>query len=340
MRSKAQLGASPATDVPARRTTEWLNLAAVLLAVALSTQAARSSAPSAPRSAAPAGEALPPLVQSLPLAANGEALSDATGVLVPRGPYRRIVSGSLLADPILLELCAPEAILAFSARARQAHDAQRYSGKPSVDVHRIEDLLALRPDLVLINSLGEQAFTQKLRDAGLVVFDLGRMRGVQTFLGSVLAIGWLTGHLDSAREFAGHFQLRLEAIARHLPLAARRSALYVGVHGSKLYGGTRGTSYHDVLSYAGLVDVAARDFQGWPSYDPEQLLLLDPEIIVTQTGGRAALCERSELARLQACTGRGQVIELDSQLLDDAGLGMLEASELVHLVAYPAERAP
>lgn len=340
MRSRAHPRASPLANVPARRTTEWLNLAAALLAVALSTLAARGNAPREPRSAAGAGSPLPSLVGSLPLAAGGEALSDATGVLVPRGPYRRIISGSLLADPILLELCAPDAILAFSARAPQAQDAQRYLGKPSVDAHRIEDLLSLRPDLVLINSLGEQAFTQKLRDAGLVVFDLGPMRGVQTFLGSVLAIGWLTGRLEAARELALHFQLRLESIARHLPPAARRGALYVGVHGSRLYGGTRGTSYHDVLSYAGLVDVAARDFQGWPSYDPEQLLLLDPEVIVTQTGRRGALCERSELGRLRACTANGQVIELDSRLLDDAGLGMLEASELVHLAAYPAERAP
>ncbi|HKO93472.1 MAG TPA: hypothetical protein VJU61_20100, partial [Polyangiaceae bacterium] len=96
-------------------------MASALLAVVLSTLAARSDAPQAPRSAAPTG--LPSLAGALPLAANGEALSDASFVPVPRGPYRRIVSGSLLADPVLLELCAPDTILAFSARAPQAHDA-------------------------------------------------------------------------------------------------------------------------------------------------------------------------------------------------------------------------
>jgi iron complex transport system substrate-binding protein len=150
------------------------------------------------------------------------------------------------------------------------------------------------------------------------------------------------GRPDAARELGAHFQARLEAIARHLPESGRRGAMYLGVHGNDLFGGTRGSSFHDVLSYAGLLDVAARDYQGWPSYDPETLLTLDPEIIVTQTGMRSSLCGRPELGRLRACGPRGDVIEVDAQLLNDAGLGMLDAAELVHEAAYPtvASRAP
>jgi iron complex transport system substrate-binding protein len=232
-------------------------------------------------------------------------------------------------------------VVAFSARAPLSREAYRYAGKPSLDpTRRAEHLLELRPDLVLVNSLGDTTWIQQLRGAGVLVFDLGHMLGVETFLRNVSAIGWLVGRPEAARELALSFRSRLEAIARHQPAASRRGALYVGVHGNELYGGTRGSSYHDVLRYAGLEDVAARDYQGWPSYDPEALLTLDPEVVVTQLGMHAALCGRAELGRLRACGERGNVLELDAQLLSDAGLGMLEAAERLHDLAYPVAGSP
>jgi iron complex transport system substrate-binding protein len=321
------------------RPVDWLNVAALVLTLGAATGAALRPSGRVLRAVNP-GESLPPLDQPLPLADGGRALSDATGALIPLGPYRHVASGSLLADPLLLALCAPDEVVSFSARAPDARAAYRYAGKPSVDAHRIEALLGVHPDLVLVNSLGDHAFVQRLRAAGLRVFDLGPMRGVQTFLSNVLAVGWLVGREPEARELAQQFRTRLEAIARHVPPAARRSALYLGIHGNQMFGGTRGTSYHDVLFYAGLDDVAARELEGWPSYDAEQLLAFDPELIVMQTGMRAALCQRGELGRLRACGTQGRVVELDPQLLNDAGFGMLEASEQVHRAAYPFAGAP
>jgi iron complex transport system substrate-binding protein len=321
------------------RPVDWLNVAALVLALGAATGAALRPSQRVQALAVNPGENLPSLDQPLPLADGGRALSDATGALIPLGPYRRVASGSLLADPLVLALCAPDEVVSVSARAPDARDAYRYAGKPSIDAHRVEDLLGVHPDLVLVNSLGDHAFVQRLRDAGLRVFDLGPMRGVQTFTSNVLAVGWLVGREPAARALALQFRTRMEAVARNIPPAARRSALYLGIHGNQMFGGTRGTSYHDVLFYAGLEDVAARELEGWPSYDPEQLLAFDPEVIVGQTGLRSALCERGELSRLRACGARGQVLELDPQLLNDAGFGMLEASEQLHRAAYP-ERAP
>jgi iron complex transport system substrate-binding protein len=321
-----------------RRATQWTNALAALLAVGTSTVAALlGAAPAGPRPAlAPArNEGVAPS----PLPGGGIGLVDATGALIPLAPRHRIASGSLLADPLLLALAAPTDVVAFSARAPLARDGHRYAGKPSLDpTRRVEHLLELQPDLVLVNSLGEHALIEQLRSLGVLVFDLGPMWGVATFLRNVAQIGWLVGRPEAARELGERFSERLEAIARAVPESQRRAGLYLGVHGNDLFGGTRGSSFHDVLTYAGLVDVAARDYQGWPSYDPETLLTLDPELVVTQTGMRAALCGRAELGRLRACGARGDVIEIEGQLLNDAGLGMLDAAELVHQAAYPLER--
>ena len=106
-------------------------------------------------------------------------------------------------------------------------------------------------------------------------------------------MGWLVGRPEAAQELERSFRERLGAVARHVPPAQRRSGLYLAIHGSQLFGGTRGTSYHDVLRFGGLLDVAASEHEGWPSFAPEQLLAYDPELIVTQLGMGSALCQRS-----------------------------------------------
>jgi iron complex transport system substrate-binding protein len=319
-----------------RRVTQWANAVFALLAIGTSTATTLLGERGGEQRRAPRPLETPGEVEPLRTADGKLALLDATGAQIELRPYHRIASGSPLADPLLLELSAPTDIVAFSARAPLSREPYRYAGKPSLEpTRRVESLIALQPDLVLLNSLGEHNRIEQLRGAGITVFDLGAMWGVQTFLRNVSAIGWLVGRPEAARELGRRFVTRLEAIAKGLPAASRRGALYVGVHGNDLYGGTRGSSYHDVLSYAGLVDVAAKDYQGWPSYDPEALLSLDPEVIVTQSGMHAALCERAELGRLRACGPSGQVIEVDAQLLSDAGLGILDAAEQIHRLAYP-----
>jgi iron complex transport system substrate-binding protein len=323
-----------------RRAPDLLNAVCALLALGASTALAVLGGAGADARRAP--QALDARLTLEPTRSPDGTLMlvDATGTAVPLGHPQRIASGSLLADPLLLELCAPVEVVAFSARAPLARDAWRYAGKPSLDpMRRVEHLLELRPDLVLVNSLGEHGWIEQLRRAGVTVFDLGPMWGLDTFARNVLAVGWLVGRPEAARQLVAHFRARLEAIARHVPEAGRRGALYLGVHGNELYGGTRGSSFHDVLTYAGLRDVAASAYQGWPSYEPEALLALDPELIVTGTGMRGALCQRAELSRLRACGPRGDVIEIEPQLLQDAGLGMLEAAELVHAAAYAGEAA-
>lgn len=318
----------------ARRATDWINVCAAIVAISASTYAALASGGSQPITVAAATRGVPQ-IEPITLADGRRALVDATGAAIPLASYQRVASGSLLADPLLLALCEPERIVAFSGRAPHVRDAHRYAGKPSVDAtHRLEEVIALRPDLVLVNSLGEHAWVERLRESDLVVFDLGPMWGVQTFLRNITAAGLLLGRAPLAERLAWQFEQRLEAIARHLPEKARRGGLMVSVYGNQMFGGTRGSSYHDVLSYAGLVDIAATRYQGWPKYTPEELLTLDPEVIVTSPGGHASLCAHAELRRLRACSSTGRVVEIESELLNDAGFGILEAAELIHAAVY------
>jgi iron complex transport system substrate-binding protein len=263
---------------------------------------------------------------------------DATGAAVRIAPYRRIVSGSTAADWLLSELASPDRVLAFTERsATSAPWKHRFAGKQTVAaLSNIEALLAMKPDLVIAESLGDTRRIERLREHGLAVFDIGAMRGTQTLLPAMRRLGALLGHPEQGALLARRFRGSLEAVAANLPPGERRTAAYVTIYGDKLYGGTRGTTYHEIVHHAGLDDAAAAHYSDWPEYSAEQLIALDPELIVTRQGMGVVLCRQPGLDRLRACRLPGSIVELGAFVLDDPGLGMLESAEALHDAVYGA----
>jgi iron complex transport system substrate-binding protein len=262
-------------------------------------------------------------------------LRDASGHFVPFKPYRRIVAASTVADTLLRELAEPERVAAYThyGASRSLYGYQ-LSGKPAPQ--RVEEMIALQPDLVLINAHGRPDLIARLRDAGIEVFDLGQMAGLSTLLPNIVTVAQLLGRPEHGALLARRFERRMHDIARHIPVQDRPAGMYLSCPGGVLLGGTLGSSYHDVLEAAGVRDVAAERYVGWPKYGSEQLLALDPEVIVTQQGMTGPLCRHPGLDRLRACGPDGRIVEIDGALLGDPSLHMLEAAETLFEAVHGA----
>lgn len=321
--------------------TRSINALAITAALGLSMLASFGETSSA--LAPPVGSAVvsPSEVQLVRLPRGGRALRDAGGYAVPLGDYRRIVGGSLVADELLLALCEPDRIAAFSSHsAERAPARHRFQGKPAFDgVQALEQVLSLRPDLIVTNDLSDPQAIARLRERGIAVFDLGPMRGMQSLPANVAQLSLLLGVPERGGPYLRTLTRRLDAVAAGVPTAQRKRALYVSVYGDRLYGGTIGTSYHDVLSAAGLVDVAAERYRDWPAYTPEELLQLDPELVVTSEAMARPLCALVGLERLRACSQRGAILELDTDLISHAGPPLLDAAERLHDLVFAADNA-
>jgi len=312
-------------------TRDALNALAFVLALALAmvgggvrlSDATASVSRPSPAGATPTPERLP----------DGRlALRDVGGTLVPLAPYRRIASATLVADRALADLCEPDRIVAFTRHAAATPSGHRYAGKALLGARDpLERVLALAPDLLLVSDLVDPRYVARLREQGIAVFDLGPMRGLETLLPTLRTIGVLIGAPERAARYADTLAARMRAVAPVASDAPRPRALYLAVYGERLFGAGDHTSYHDVLTYAGLADaVAEHGLSGWPELSPEQVLALAPAVLVTRTGMSAVLCRHPGLDRLDACRGTGRVVELDGALLDDPGPGLLEATEALH----------
>lgn len=266
-------------------------------------------------------------------------VADAGGERIPVRDYVRIVSTSTIADQVLVEIIDPDRVLAVSGHTLRTQGFRTYKDKIGVERARdIETIIELRPDIVFINNFIDRRQVERLKDAGLNVFDLGEMRGLQTLLPNIRQLAGVLDVPELGEKLIQDLVRQLRAVSADIPDADKRLGLYVGIHGSQLYGGTTGTSFHDVLVAGGLRDVAAAaGFQGWPAYTNEQLLSLDPPWIITNPGTERSLCRHPGFQSLSACR-EGRVRSIETDLLTDPGLGILRAAEAVHAVVYGEDR--
>ncbi len=326
--------------------------------VSVATDEARSPSSHAPMQIAP---------RTLP---SGErVLRDASGRLVPLRDYRRIVAGSTVARTLLLALAEPDRIAAVTDYGLDEwEESYRLAGIPTLaSLADLESLLALEPDLVLIHALNDERRIARMQEAGLAIFDLGEMRGLSGLKDNIAQIAALLDAPERGRRYADALVRRMAAVADDITDTERRSALYISMYGNRLFGGSAGTSFADVFASAGLNDAAAdANYRGWPQYSIENVLVLDPDIIITHIGMGAEICRHPGLAVLRACVSarkrgddsRGNdspgdeivrdeggamtsgIVEVPGYLLTSPGPEMLEAAESVRAAVYgPRRRA-
>lgn len=276
-------------------------------------------------------------LQPIQLPDGTRVLRDATGHEIPLDNYTRILSGSLVTDHVLSELCEPDRVVGFTRYGAQGSPVRhRLSGKPHVDARApVERVLELKPQLMIVNNVVDPGRVARLRELGVRVFDLGHMRGLRTLLPNIRAIGWLIGAPERAEAYARSLDERLDRIATGVPEDGRPGAIYLAIYADHLYGGAGDTSYHDVIEHAGLRELGGRaGLDGWPQLSSEQILALNPDVLLTKIGMADVLCRHAGLSGLRPCSGKGRIIELPGPLLDDPGPSMLEASEALHRAYY------
>lgn len=248
---------------------------------------------------------------------------------------KRIVSASGVADQLLVHLVPADHVAGVSsyglARGIVGHILR---GKPSIEsAANVEAIVALAPDLVVVHHVGDPRYLARIREMGLDVLDLGHMAGLSTLLDNVDTLCARVNCGGRAAPFKARLLRTLRGVAADVPREKRVTGAFVNLAGTQLYGGTRGSSYHDVLTHAGLIDVAATKYEGWPTYSTEELLALDPAFVVTAGAQKEALCSYVGLHLLSACQN-GQVIEVPSDVMNDPALGMIDAAQFLRAAVY------
>lgn len=207
-------------------------------------------------------------------------------------PPARVVSLNLCLDQLVLAVAAPGQVAAVSDVAQDPHLSAQWRAARAVPAvrARVEEILALRPDLVFLDVFAPVHIVALLKRAGVRVAQFPEAATFDDGMARVRAIAAALGRADRGATLAEEMQRRQAAIVDRpgdrRPLAAvwQANGFTVGV----------GTVQDDLLRRAGFRNLAAERSAG--PFEPlplEALVRAAPDLLILDgaTSDRPSLAE-------------------------------------------------
>lgn len=252
-------------------------------------------------------------------------LAGCTAAPGPRAPGRpvRIVSLDYCADQYALKLAGRERIAALSPQAEAPFSYMRRAarGVPTVQP-RAEEVLALRPDLVIRSYGGGPGAAAFFARAGVPVLQLGYAEDIAGVRAGLLEVARGLGEAERGRALAEGMDRRLAALRRR---GGVREVMYM-TSGGVTTG--PGSLVDELIRAAG-----HRNFQREPGWRPiplERLTYERPGLVAAAFYGRDALLDRWSAARHPLATAQLRdrpVAALESAWTACGGWFLLDAVE-------------
>lgn len=203
-----------------------------------------------------------------------------------------------------------------------------------------EQVLGLRPDLVLAIGEGQGLAVERLRRLGLKV-EVVPSQTVEDVFRALPLLGRLLGRPAEAARLAADLQARVtrvrEAIGP-LPLN-RRPRVFFKIWSRPLMTATRNTLAGQLIELAGGVNVFGEVAGSYPQVSPEAVLRRRPELIVIPNhyedrGSPRSRVEGTGLESAEAVRA-GRILLIQGDMISRAGPRVAEALELLAHELHP-----
>ncbi|MEA2883070.1 MAG: iron complex transport system substrate-binding protein [Bradyrhizobium sp.] len=202
-------------------------------------------------------------------------------------PSPRIASMNVCTDQLLLTLADPEQILGLSRYARDrfqswaADDAGRYR----ILSGGAEDILVIRPDVVVASLFDKRATRELLKEKGLRVVEFDVPRSLDDVKDQIRRIGEITRHPERA---AAEIAKLDAAIARVRQVAARNHVRVLPLSRRGWVSGSE-SLLSSLLTQAGLANAAAELGVAFGGFAPlETIVSTKPDFLVVSDAGDRA----------------------------------------------------
>lgn len=257
-------------------------------------------------------------------------------ITIPAPPARIVVLLPFYAE-ILLDLGAGERIVGVADSPDNPPEVRDLPAVGPSFAPSVEAIVALEPDLVL-GAWGE--VRDKLESLGIAALTVGGpggyIRGVVDILDAIRKLGTAVGLSPQADFLVGRIAeeiVRVEAAVLGLP-PVRAVFLYLSAPDAAPYVAGRETPEAEALVRAGAVNLFA-DLVGYPQVSLEELLLRDPEVIVTDPTQVVHVRESRILRETRAVReGRVYGIKASAVISTRVAQAIRQLAELLHPEAF------
>jgi iron complex transport system substrate-binding protein len=259
---------------------------------------------------------------------------------------QRVASMNLSADEVLVEILPPGRLVSVTRWADE-EGTSNVVGRVPRGVHRfvkadMEQLVALRPDIVVVSEYTDADFLKLLETSGLRVYRMVGLHTMAGIRGAILDLGRAVGADEAARRLVAEFDATLGELSRRLAGVAKPRVLYWS--GNMTAG--KDTPISALIEAAGGRNLG-RDMGvvGIAPPGAERAFAADPDIILVGTwpGSVESLTAHPLLSKTRAVR-EGRVVALPteklvalSQFTADAAWAL---AHLIHPDRVPASPPP
>jgi iron complex transport system substrate-binding protein len=233
----------------------------------------------------------------------------------PASKPQRVASINLSADEVLSAILPPGRLVCVTRWADEK-GTSNVVGRIPADVHRLvkadlEQLVALRPDLVVVSEYTDADFLKLLERSGL---QFHRMQGINSIPGvraAILELGRVVGEDDAARRLVVRFDAILAEVRRRIAGSKPPRVLYWS---SSMTAGAD-TAIGALIEAAGGINVGREmGVSGIAPPGAERAFVADPDVVLVGTWpqAREALTEHPLLREMRAVR-EGRIVVLPTE---------------------------
>ena len=326
--------------------------------------AAPTTAPTATTAATPTAAATPvptaaPTSTAAP-AATATPLAAATGTAAPAVSYPMTVTDAagrqvtIAKVPERIVTLAPsdtEIVYAlgdgskvvgvdqFSDYPAEAKALQTIGG--SDGQFNYEQIVNLKPDLVLAAGTTSPEAMKKLEDLKLTVVQVGITQSTfDSIFSDINLVGQITGRQDQAQALTSNMRQRVDAIEAKVATTSTRPRVFWELDAtdpSKPYTVGPGSFVNDLITMAGGTNIFANTKSPYPQVSSEQVVALNPQVIILSDASYGvtvdSVLKRPGWQSIEAVQKK-QVYPIDTNIVSRPGPrivdGLEAAAKLIH----------
>ena len=205
-----------------------------------------------------------------------------------------------------------------------------------------ELVLSLLPDIALVTDYHYETHPdvlQKFEEAGIKVIVVGSATSFEDTYSNIEMIGEATGSKKGADEIVTDMKDRLQAIEDKAAAVKEKKKVWVEVSPAPdIFTTGKNTFMHEMLESIQATN-AAEDQDGWVKMTEEEIVKLNPDVIITTYGyyvedPKAQVLSREGWAEVPAVKN-GQVFDVDSDTVTSPGPRLIEGVEALAELIYP-----
>lgn len=280
-----------------------------------------------------------------PSAASTEMnLTDGLGRAIKlAGPAQKVISLAPSNTELLFAVGAGKQVIARDEMSDYPAEAAALPAVGSFDKYNLEQIVALKPDLVLLAEINNVELVKKLEELGLVVYYLNNPKTIEDLYANLGIVAGLTGHQTESAALVETLKQRVAAVDEKIKTVSTRPVILYELDSTDPahpYTVGPGTFVDQLLVRAGganMVTVAGITDQ-YPQVSIEQVVTTDPDMIILGDSmwgvSVESVGQRPGWEKLKAVSS-GQVYPFDDNTVSRPGPRMVDGLEALARLIHP-----